>query len=57
MLEDVLAPIHAGSWMRILENTPSRYLGEYSENLLRVHRRFITIRYNVNWECLGKVER
>jgi hypothetical protein len=44
MLEDVLAPIHAGSWMRILENTPSRYLGEYSGNLLGVHRRFIAIR-------------
>jgi hypothetical protein len=32
-------------------------LGEYIDNLLRVHHRFIAIRYNVNWEYLGKVER
>ena len=49
-----VAPI---SWFRGGPARAMDHLGEYTENLLRVHRRFIAIRYNVNWECLGKVER
>jgi len=45
------------SWFRGGTARAMGHLGEYSENLLRVHRRFIAIRYNANLECLGKVER